>query len=122
MEHDNRSGPLSPITCPDCHGTMQEIVDGGLVRYRCHTGHAYTLETLGTVQAEAWERALYEAYRAQHERSMVLRRMSERARRDGASGAKLLEQRAESYEEGAELLRRLIAHGTAGGPVQESET
>jgi two-component system chemotaxis response regulator CheB len=32
MEHADRTGPLSPITCPDCHGTMQEIMDGGLVR------------------------------------------------------------------------------------------
>jgi two-component system, chemotaxis family, protein-glutamate methylesterase/glutaminase len=111
MQHEDRTGPLSPITCPDCHGTMQEIVEGGLVRYRCHTGHAYTLETLGAVQAQAWERALYGAYRAQHERSMLVRRMADQARREGASSAALLEQRAASYEEGAELLRRLIAHG-----------
>jgi two-component system, chemotaxis family, protein-glutamate methylesterase/glutaminase len=122
MEHADRTGPLSPITCPDCHGTMQEIVDGGLVRYRCHTGHAFTLETLGAAQAEAWERALYKAYRAQHERSMVLRRVAEQARREGTSGAKLLEQRAESYEEGAELIRRLIAHGSAGASVQGGDT
>jgi hypothetical protein len=36
--------------------------------------------------------------------------MAEQARRQGASSAALLEQRAKSYEEGAELLRRLIAH------------
>ena len=108
MQHEDQTGPLSPITCPDCHGTMQEIVEGGLVRYRCHTGHAYTLETLNAVQAETWERALYGAYRAQQERSMLLNRMAEQARRQGASSAALLEQRAKSYEEGAELLRRLI--------------
>jgi two-component system chemotaxis response regulator CheB len=123
MEHDSRAGPLSPITCPDCHGTMQEIIDGGLVRYRCHTGHAFTLEALGAIQAEAWERALYGAYRSQHERSMVVRRMADQARRQGASGVTLLERRAESYREGAELLRRLIASGnTAGGKLEDSET
>jgi two-component system chemotaxis response regulator CheB len=122
MEHASRAGPLSPITCPDCHGTMQEIIDGGLVRYRCHTGHAFTLETLGAIQAEAWERALYGAYRSQHERSMVVRRMAEQARRQGASGVALLERRAESYEEGAELLRRLIASGNSGGTLDNSET
>ena len=108
MEH---TGPLSPITCPDCHGTMREITDGELVRYRCHTGHAYTLESLGAMQADAWERALYAAYRAQQERSMLLRRMAE------GGGAELLQQRADSYEEGAELLRRLIAHHNASGEL-----
>ena len=120
MKHASHAGPLSPITCPDCHGTMQEIVDGGLVRYRCHTEDAYTLETLGAIQAEAWERALYGAYRSQHERSMVVRRMAKQARREDGSGGDLLEQRAASYEEGAELLRRLIAHATAGEPLQDS--
>jgi two-component system chemotaxis response regulator CheB len=121
MEHDNRSGPISPITCPDCHGTMQEIVDGGLLRYRCHTGHAYTLEALGAVQAEAWERALYEAYRAQQERSMLLRKMAQE--QGEGREATLLQQRAQSYEEGAELLRRLIAHHNASNrPVEDSET
>jgi two-component system chemotaxis response regulator CheB len=120
--HILRGGPLSPVTCPDCQGTMQEIVDGGLVRYRCHTGHAYTLETLGTIQTEAWERALYGAYRAQHERAVLVRRMAEQARREGEPGGDLLEQRAASYQESAELLRRLIAHGTAGEALQDSTT
>jgi two-component system chemotaxis response regulator CheB len=51
MEHTIRDGPPSPITCPDCHGTMQEIIEDGLVRSRCHAGHAYTLESLGEIQA-----------------------------------------------------------------------
>lgn len=122
MQHASRAGPLSPVTCPDCHGTMQETVDGELVRYRCHTGHAFTLETLGAIQGEPWERALYTAYRSQHERSMVVRRMAEQARQQGTSGAKLLEQRAKSYEQGAELLRRLIAHDSSGRTLQDSET
>ena len=56
-----------------------------------------TLESLGAMPADAWERALYAAYRAQQERSMLLRRMAE------GGGAELLQQRADSYEEGAGL-------------------
>ena len=101
---------------------MQEIVDGGLVRYRCHTGHAFTLETLGAAQAEAWERALYKAYRAQHERSMVLRRWRSRrdakAHRGKAAGAARRELRGGR----AELIRRLIAHGSAGASAQRGDT
>jgi two-component system chemotaxis response regulator CheB len=108
---------ISPITCPDCHGAMQEIVDGELVRYRCHTGHAFTLEALGAIQADAWERALYSGYRAQQERAMLVGRMAEEARARGEATAAELQQRAQSYEEGADLLRELLArnHRPGGG-------
>jgi two-component system, chemotaxis family, protein-glutamate methylesterase/glutaminase len=33
-------GKLSEFSCPECHGTLTEIVNGKLQRYRCHTGHA----------------------------------------------------------------------------------
>jgi two-component system chemotaxis response regulator CheB len=116
MSHPKPAGAISPITCPECHGSLQEIVDGGLVRYRCHTGHGFTLETLGEAQGEAWERALYGAYRAQQERAMLVARLAGEARREGAArSAEQLEQRAESYEEGAELLRQLIAHSNSLG-------
>jgi two-component system chemotaxis response regulator CheB len=68
MEQMTRSRTISPITCPECHGSLQEIVNGKLVRYRCHTGHAFTLETLSARQADEWERVL-SAYRAQQERA-----------------------------------------------------
>jgi two-component system, chemotaxis family, protein-glutamate methylesterase/glutaminase len=113
MEHPTRS-PISPITCPECHGSLQEIVNGKLLRYRCHTGHAFTLETLSAAQADEWERALYGAYRAQQERALVVRRMADDAFREGAMRvAEGLQKRAASYDEGAELLRRLIAHANS---------
>jgi two-component system chemotaxis response regulator CheB len=100
---------------------MQEIVDGGLVRYRCHTGHAFTLEALGAIQADAWERALYNAYRAQQERAILVRRMAGEARaRGAATAAEELEQRAHSYEESANLLRDLLARGNSWS--EDSET
>ena len=111
VDHLVRSGTISSITCPECHGSLQRLVDGELVRYRCHTGHAFTLETLGAIQADEWERALYGAFRAQQERAMLVRRMANEACREGAArSAEQLQKRALSYEEGAELLRRLIAH------------
>jgi two-component system, chemotaxis family, protein-glutamate methylesterase/glutaminase len=99
---------------------MQEIVDGELVRYRCHTGHAFTLEALGALQADAWERALYNAYRAQQKRAMLVGRVADEARaRGAATAAEQLQQRAQSYEEGADLLRDLLAHGTRSGGASE---
>lgn len=36
----------SAITCPACHGCMWELRDGELMRYRCHVGYAYSVDSL----------------------------------------------------------------------------
>ena len=79
MPDQHRFGPLAELTCPDCHGSMQEIREDGLVRYRCHTGHAFTLEALSLSQGEAWERTLYAAMRAQQEQAILCRRLAKDA-------------------------------------------
>jgi two-component system chemotaxis response regulator CheB len=122
MDPDNNPiGTLSPLTCPECHGAMYEIREGSLLRYRCHTGHAYTAEALQNEQAEGWEYALYNALRVQEEQLALTHRMSELARESGAqASAKDLEERARGYAEGVEIIRRLIASGQVGnGAVRE---
>jgi hypothetical protein len=64
------------------------------------------------VQREAWERALYSVLRAQQERAALIRRLATEAHENGQAQAAQLQRRAESYEEGAELLRRLIGDGS----------
>ena len=103
-------GEATPFTCPDCHGTLFEIDDSGLLRYRCHTGHAYTIDALQAAQAEALERAMYQALRAQHEHMMIARRLARDMRLRGQlRGAVDLERRAASYGESAIMLQRLLA-------------
>jgi len=46
MSTMDRIGRRSVLACPDCHGIMWEIGEDELLRYRCHTGHAYTAELL----------------------------------------------------------------------------
>lgn len=115
-------GSLSPLTCPECSGVMQEMRDGGLVRYRCHTGHAFTLETLRTAQNDIWERTLYAALRVQQEQAMLARRVAEEARaRDGERSAEEFERRALDYEEGAEVIRQLLARPPAADDPSASD-
>ena len=81
-----RPAPLRPALAADLPRlprSMLEIREGGLIRYRCHTGHAFTLDALRLAQGEAWERTLYAAMRAQQEQAMLLpppRRGGARAR------------------------------------------
>ena len=52
-------GAASFYTCPECHGSLVEIHEGTIKRYRCHTGHAYTEralaeDALDTVEMSVW--------------------------------------------------------------------
>jgi len=39
-------GHLVPITYPNCDGNLWELNEGKVLRYRCHTGHAFTADAL----------------------------------------------------------------------------
>lgn len=66
----------SSLTCPDCGGSLWEVKDGKPLRYRCHTGHAFSARTLEHAQAETGEHALRGSVRALQEREILLRRMA----------------------------------------------
>src|ERR1700749_2907719 len=39
-------GEPSVYACPECHGTLLQLKEGGSMRFRCHTGHAYSVDSL----------------------------------------------------------------------------
>lgn len=75
--------PLT-LTCPDCGGALRRADLGGLIKYDCHIGHAYTAETLAAGQFEQMERIMRAAERSLNERADFCRQMAER---DEAAGA-----------------------------------
>jgi two-component system chemotaxis response regulator CheB len=109
-----RLGRPSPNACPECHGSLVEIREGPIVRYRCHTGHAYSLRTLLADTDAGVEKALWNAVRAFEERSFVLRTMAQEA---GDRGDRPLAQRlAEEADRAAidaEHVRRLTTRSAA---------
>ncbi len=70
-------GKLTPFTCPDCHGALTRLVEGNLIRFRCHTGHAYTISSLLAEVTESVESMLYQAMRGLEETKMLLQNMAE---------------------------------------------
>ncbi|PYE50010.1 chemotaxis protein CheB [Deinococcus yavapaiensis] len=65
-------GSPSTFTCPECHGVMVGLKEGNLLRFRCHTGHAYSPSSLlgelrGSIEASVWN-----AVRALDEKTMLL--------------------------------------------------
>ncbi|MGJ0507094.1 MAG: chemotaxis protein CheB [Methylocystis sp.] len=71
----DRIGRCSPIVCPDCGGVLWETDENGGLRYRCHTGHAYTAGILKLALDDNVRRALDVALRALEERLALVRRL-----------------------------------------------
>jgi two-component system chemotaxis response regulator CheB len=80
-------GEFSPFTCPECHGVLSMVRDGKLIRYRCHTGHAFSPAALLSSSTEQIERRLWDAVRALDETVMLLNSMGEDYAREGNTGA-----------------------------------
>ena len=110
MENLDAIAKPSSFACPDCDGVLWEINDTDPPRYRCHTGHAFSLRSLEHTQAAATEDAVWGAVRALQQRELMLRRLAEHERKVGADAdADRYETRAEEAGRHAELLSRLLA-------------
>lgn len=72
VEHLQAIAQPSPFVCPDCKGGLWQIDGSRPVRYRCHTGHAFTLATLQQALAETKDEALWTAVRALQEQTVLL--------------------------------------------------
>jgi two-component system chemotaxis response regulator CheB len=107
-EHPGRP---SGFSCPDCNGVLWQIREGGLERYRCRVGHAWSPEGLLTQQSEALEAALWVALRSLEERAALARRLYEPARRRGHSiTATRFEEQAAEAAQAARLVRELLVN------------
>lgn len=83
-------GEQVPFNCPDCGGVLWQVKAEELLRYRCHTGHAFTSAVLLAEQSERIEETLWIALRMFEERQNLLATMS--AQREGKSSSALSER------------------------------
>jgi two-component system chemotaxis response regulator CheB len=115
MAEMDQIGARVPLTCPECGGALWEIRNARPLRYRCHTGHAFTGKMLAALQGGEVEEAMWAAVRALHEQEQLYRQLYQKTpvARKGAHDKSdprneyLL--KADQAREQAELLRDLIA-------------
>jgi len=69
-------GHQVPLTCPDCGGSLWQMEAGQVLRYRCHTGHAFTADALADSSQHALEESLWVALRLLEERKNLLVNMA----------------------------------------------
>ena len=72
---------LTPLTCPDCGGSMDQVDLPQISYFRCHRGHQFAPQALAAAQAEVSEKKLRRAVTALEEQAAVLRHMQRMASR-----------------------------------------
>jgi two-component system chemotaxis response regulator CheB len=104
-----RFGELTPFTCPDCHGVLFKLRDGKRPRFRCHTGHAFSSDSLLTTVTESIEDSLWNAIRGIEESIMLLNHMGEHfSESNQTSLAMLYFQKAREASRRADIIRQAI--------------
>ena len=102
-------GKPSHFACPECHGVLSAITDGDLVRYRCHTGHAYSADSLLTTLTENVEDTLWSAIRGLEESIILLNNLGDHyADRNQPKLAAMCFQKVQEAETRAEIVRQTV--------------
>ena len=112
IEDMDALGKVSPFTCPSCHGALWELSEGNLLRYRCHTGHAFTGKALLDEQSASVEAAVYSALRVMEEKAAALRRLGTEWNGRFPRMEAEYQVRAKEIEASVQVLRALLAKGT----------
>jgi two-component system, chemotaxis family, protein-glutamate methylesterase/glutaminase len=112
LNNDNKLGKPSPFGCPDCGGTLWDLSQGDILRFRCRTGHAFSAATLLAKQSDALEDALWIALRALEEKASLANRMSQRMYdRKQPLSAKRLEEEAKDAQQRAIVIKDVLLKG-----------
>src|SRR5262249_9314432 len=89
LEVLGESAPPLALSCPECGGPVWGIKDGRLQRFRCHTGHAFGVDSLLASQNRQIEQAMWAAIKGLEQRSKVLQNLArEETTRGRGAGAR----------------------------------
>lgn len=104
-------GTPSIFTCPECHGTLLQLRENGRTRYRCHTGHAFSADSLLSELTESVEDTLWGAVRSIDESAMLMRHMAEHVREsDNGASERFIEKAREAERRSAHVRRAIFDH------------
>ncbi len=111
-EQGQQPRDLTTITCPNCGGTLWLLDHDGILEFRCHVGHDFSIESLMQNQSAGVETALWSAVRILQERVMLLRRLSTRASERGSNrSAEHFAEQADDAERHSGAIRSILHSG-----------
>jgi two-component system chemotaxis response regulator CheB len=102
-------GEPSNYACPECHGVLLQLKEEKRIRFRCHTGHAYSVESLLAEITEGVEDSFWNAIRSAEESVLLLSHMAEHlaGSEDGHTAGEFL-ARAQEAQRRADLVRQAV--------------
>lgn len=102
-------GEPSNYACPECHGVLLQLKDSGRARFRCHTGHAYSVDSLLSEITENVEDSLWNAIRSIEESVLLFSHMAEHpAEGDNGGTAEQFARKAQEAQRRADLVRQAV--------------
>lgn len=118
---EQRLGTLSPFMCPDCNGQMWRLDKSPQPRFRCHVGHAHSLQSLQTSHDDVIERQGWSLMRTLRERERLLNEMADHEdmaeRREAANDFR---ERANQCGEQADAVREALQLGDLEMPPPDA--
>jgi two-component system chemotaxis response regulator CheB len=102
-------GEPSIFTCPDCHGTLLQLKEDERFRFRCHTGHAFSADSLLAELTESVENSLWTTIRSIDESVMLMRHIADHVKEaDGGAASGRFLEKAKEAERRSNLVRRAV--------------
>ncbi len=121
-------GDLSPFTCPECHGVLLQLKEGNLIRFRCYTGHAYSLDVLLAEVTQSVEASLWDSIRTIEESEILMTHTAKHlCDMNEHEAAHLLLQKAEDAKRQSNLVRQavmsneILSHDNLNGQIKSTE-
>lgn len=102
-------GEPSRFACPECHGVLLRMKGQSPMRFRCHTGHAYTAKSLTAAVHSGVEDALWTAVRVLEEAALLMEHLSthDHAGSELTEKSDLHQQAAEAHQQ-SEMVRQVV--------------
>jgi two-component system chemotaxis response regulator CheB len=103
-------GKPSIYACPECHGVLLQRDEGTSIRFRCHTGHAYSPDSLLAEFNIKTEENLWSAIRALEEDVLLMKSLAQHSARhhNGMDSASWLKKAGE-VQDRVNLVRKALA-------------
>jgi two-component system chemotaxis response regulator CheB len=112
-----KQGEVSPFTCPECHGVLVGLEEGGRSRFRCHTGHAFSADSLLAHLSQNTEAQLWTILRTLQETILLLNHIGDHyAEINKPKAAAMFFRKAKETEGRADIIRRTLTQNEQLSP------
>ncbi len=114
IEDERILGRPSTFTCPECQGSLWELQEGEVLRFRCRVGHAFSVDGMRVQYSDTIEAALWSAVRVLEESAALERRLAAEAAAKGREqSAQRFAEIASGREQEALTIRKMLLSDNA---------